>query len=435
MSLEAYYKRPHNQRVAILATNVVCPAGNNLEAYRTNVNSGLTFITSKDISLGDYTKLQYIGDVSNLDLSHIVGGKQLKRSDDYARYAVGAAIPALLKSGLLVQTVAPSRTVEAQYDLRYVGPFEIASDIGVAVGGTRAVEKGAETQMLRGKVYPVVIMLLNPAKGATDISKITGFKKTSITHNMACSSGVYAYEIALRRILGGELLADVAGGTDSAAHFVAYEGFTNLGVLAQYNPEVLDPSKPLRKDREGFVIGQGAGVSVLARLDFAVNNNLPVIAEVAGAFSFTDTDDEYEPRVSNVELLINGALESAGLKATDVDELNTHTAGTVVGDEREIQGGEIAFGSHAALVTVRSPKLNIGHLMGGAGGVESTDAILSVMHNEIPHFPYGNLMDTMFDLPRELRKKEVRVVLKTSLGLDGQFASLVFVKPDPRFRR
>ncbi len=445
--LANYYERPPEERIAVLGTGVVSAPGVTLADYWKSVCAGELPAKLKTITLGDKTADYFVAGFPDdgFGIDRWMSAKQKRRVDLYGQFSVAAGIPALMRARLLRQTVKPSRTVEAEYELLKVEADRAGVVMGIAVGGSRSIEK-ATYDFLRSRhdrVHPLTIPHLNPATGATVIGELTGMTALQYTLNSACTSGLLALEAAASSLQTRRSKVDVvvAGATESADHMIGLKAFEIFGAMSPNNmAELVDvdgkfihPSRSLRKDAQGLVMGRGAGVLVLSRLDYALANQLPIMAEFAGCYSFTDPRDELDPTEANIAKLLRGVLLEADLESTDVDEWSIHAAGTT-GDAKEINGGKIVFGNHAPNVTVRSDKLSNGHSMGPTAAIGAVEVVQSIITNTIPHFPYDNLIDAQgFDFPRELRHKPVRVAIKSALGLMGQYSAGVFVEPDPKY--
>lgn len=424
------HERP---RVVVTGLGAVSPAGNILSENWRNFQTDISFISATTVGRDHYQSTQLAGMVRDFEPGLYAGRKQYRRSDFYAHFGMAAGIQAMQDSGLLITEVAPSPINEAVYRLPERFDLDgLGVIVGIAVGGSRAVERAMETMMLRhpDRIDPLTIPKLNPARVATDIAKMTGALNCAFTINSACASGTQAILEAYRKIKDGHADVMLAGGADSSTHAVAFYAFDQLKVLSHYEDFKQDPSKasrPLNQNPTGLVISEGAGMMVLERLDRALARDAKIYAEIAGGAFFTDPRDELVPTFENEVKLIRKILASSEMTPAMFQHANMHAAGSI-GDSVEIAALEFIFGEQGHDFSITAPKSRIGHLMGGTG-VEAVIAVKEVAERIItPTANLNNPIETKLYIPTRAEERDIYGLLKLSLGLDGQFAGLAFRK-------
>ncbi|MBI2011360.1 hypothetical protein HYS91_01195 [Candidatus Daviesbacteria bacterium] len=428
-----------DERVAIVGVGAVTPAGNSAQAtWEGFTHSNRSFITAMSVGRDNFHSMQLAGKVKDFDPYKYAGGKQLKRSDRYAQFAVAASVEAMLASGRLRMVTKPNRTTAAVYELIDIDPFRIGVDMGIAVGGSSAIDQGREDIMLKGpdRISPNTISLLNPSKAASDPALIIGALGGAMTHNSACVSGVSGIIELYKKIVRGDLDMGVGGGTESPLHPLAFYAFQKMGVLVSYEKFKDSPEeavKSLDVDGEGFAMGEGVGVLALERYSLAVKRKARILGEIVGPAYFCDPRDVLDPTEKNVEILVEMILENSGLEPYEVDHHNLH-AGASTGDGTELRGSRRVYKYQTEYISFHGPKSRIGHLMGGAGGAESVILVYAVATDTDP--PTANLKNPReagFYVPRRTGRRLIRAGIKTALGLDGQYGGFGVVKPAPRY--
>jgi 3-oxoacyl-[acyl-carrier-protein] synthase II len=349
--------------------------------------------------------------------------KEQRRVDDFIVYALAAATQALRDADWAPKT--------------YEDQIESGVLIGSGIGGLGGIYEASVTLHEKGprRISPFFIpgRLINLASGHVSITH--GLKGPNHSVVTACSTGAHAIGDAARLIALGDAKVMVAGGAESAVNRLSLAGFSACRALSTaFNDRPKQGSRPYDRDRDGFVMGEGAGCVVLEDLDHARARGARIYAEIIG---YGLSGDAYHitspsPDGDGAYRAMSAALKRAGVTASDIDYVNAHGTSTPVGDEIELRAVERLLGNAAATVTMSSTKSSIGHLLGAAGAVEAIFSILALRDQIAP--PTLNLdnpsVETAIDLaPHVAKKRKIRVALSNSFGFGGTNASLIFGEP------
>ena len=376
--------------------------------------SGIGPITRFDVS--DYP-CRIAGEVEGFDPAGYMERKEIKKVDLFCHYGVAAGQMALEDSGFL----------ESDYDGDRVGAI-----VGAGMGGLPLIERTHRLLLDRGpgRISPFFIpgLIINMVAGQMSIRY--GFRGPNSAPVTACTSGLHAVGDAFRQIQLGYADAMVAGGAEAIIAPLALGGFCSMKALSLRNDEPEKASRPWDRDRDGFVIGEGAGVLVLEERQAALARGAPLYAEVVG---YGMSADAYHisaphPEGAGAELVMNNALADAGIDREQIDYINAHGTSTPLGDEAEVQAIKRVFGDHAYKLAVSSTKSSTGHLLGAAGGLEAGILALVLRHQVLP--PTLNLdhPDEGCDLdfvPHAARPAELRYALTNSFGFGGTNGALI----------
>jgi len=407
------------RRVVITGLGAVTPAGCNVPSFWASLlegRSGITPLTAFD-SEGFSSKVA--GQVKGFDATSVIGEKELENLDRFVQFALVAADEAIKSSGLDLN----------KEDLDRIGVL-----IGSGIGGLATIEAEKETLDARGprRIRPHFIpaLLINMAAG--HVSMKYGLKGPNEAIVTACATGNHSIGCAFRKIQHGLADVMVAGGSEAAITPLGFGGFCAMRALStRYNDTPEAASRPFDKGRDGFVMGEGAGVVVVEELERAKARGAEIYAEIVG---FGETADAFHltqpaPEGRGARKAIEAALKDAGAGPDEVDYINAHGTSTPVGDPRETEAIKAALGEHARSVPVSSTKSIIGHLLGAAGGVETVATALMLKHGVIhPTINYQE-PDPECDLdyvPNEARRKRIHFALSNSLGFGGHNAILAF---------
>lgn len=405
------------RRVVVTGLGLISPVGNTVaEAWEnlTAGRSGVTRITKFDPSL---FKAQIAGEVKNFDASAYLPPKDARRMDTFIHYGMAAGIQALRDAGL----DGPQEDAE-----------RIGVNIGSGIGGLPMIEN-THNDFLGGgprKISPFFIpgTIINMISG--NLSIMFGLKGPNLSVVTACTTGLHAIGLSARMIEYGDADAMVCGGAEATVTPLAIGGFASAQALSTRNDDPATASRPWDKARDGFVMGEGAGVLVLEEYEHAKARGAKVYAELSGfgmsgdAFHMTAPDTD-GPRRSMVN-----AMRNAGVNPDQVHYLNAHGTSTPLGDKNETEAIKLAFGIDAARqLVVNSTKSMTGHLLGGAGGLESVFTVLAVHHQLSP--PTINIFeqDPECDLDycaNTAREMKIDVALKNNFGFGGTNGTLVF---------
>ena len=408
------------RRVVVTGTGLVTPLGTGTEKTWTNLcagKSGIGPITRFDAT--DYA-VKIAAEVRDFNPEDFIESKLAKHLDPFVQYAVAAAGMALGESGL---------TVDASNDTR-IGVFT-----GNGIGGLSTIEKYHQVLMERGprKITPFFIPMVISNLSAGQISIIYGLKGPNLSVTTACAAGTHAVGEAFRALSRGDCDIAITGGSESTICPLALGGFNAMKALSKSNDEPEKASRPFDRDRNGFIISEGAGMMVLEELEHARNRGASIIAEVTG---FGLSGDGYHMAAppedgDGAVRCMRMALDDAGIAPGDVDYINAHGTSTPLNDVVETRAIKTVFGEHAYKLAVSSTKSMTGHMLGGAGGIESVFLALSIRDQIIP--PTINLEnpDPECDLdyvPDKARKTAIRNAISNSFGFGGTNAVIVMKK-------
>ncbi len=404
------------RRVVVTGLGVISPVGNTVQETWGNIvagKSGIGPITRFDAAT---FKSRIAGEVKGFDVTAYLPPKEARRMDVFIHYGMAAGIQAIKDSGL---TVTPENA------------GRIGVNIGSGIGGLPMIEE-THNDFLGGgprKISPFFIpgTIINMISG--NLSIMFGLKGPNLSVVTACTTGLHAIGTSYRMIQYGDADAMVCGGAESTVTPLAIGGFASAQALSTRNDDPATASRPWDKGRDGFVLGEGAGVLVLEEYDHAMKRGARIYAELAGfgmsgdAFHMTAPDTD-GPRRS----MIN-ALQDAGINPDQVQYLNAHGTSTPLGDKNETDAIKLAFGDAARKLVVNSTKSMTGHLLGGAGGLESALTVLAVHHQISP--PTINIFeqDPECDLDycaNTARQLKIDVALKNNFGFGGTNGTLAF---------
>ncbi len=412
---------PKRQRVVITGIGTVTSYGNGAQTFWDNLiagNSGIDTLTSFDIT--DYPS-KVGAEVRDFKPGEFMDPKEARRNDRFTQFAVASSKMALEDAGIDPTTLDSDRfgvligsgiggmlTIQTQsrrlYDMgpRKVSPFMIPSLIANIASGVVAIEVGA-----RGPNYGIV---------------------------SACASGTHSIGESFRMLRDSEADVMIAGGSEAAVTELGYAGFCSMKAMSTgYNDEPTRASRPFDKGRDGFVMGEGAGVLIMETLEHAQARGATIYCEIAG---YGATCDAYhitspDPEGKALSIAISKVIKEAGLQPEDVDYINAHGTSTPYNDKFETCAIKKALGDHAYKIPVTSTKGMTGHLLGAAGGIESAVCALAIRDGKIPPTINYEEPDPDCDLdcvPNTMREAEVNVAICNNLGFGGHNATLLFKK-------
>ena len=404
--------------VVVTGLGAVTPIGNDVPSYWEGLSTGRNGVAG--ITLFDPARhaCRFAAEVKDFDPSGWLEPKEAKRWDRFCQFGVVAAKQALAHAGLSIDASNQHRVGVA---------------IGSGVGGLLMMETQAHVLKDRGpdRVSPfcVPMMIPNMATGLAAIA--LGAKGPSTAVATACAAGSNAIGDAFRIIQLGQADVMVAGGAESAITPLGVAGFASAKALSFRNDDPATASRPFDAERNGFVIGEGAGVVVLESLEHAQARGATILAEVVGYGMTCDAHHITAPSPGGVggAEAMRLALRDGGLEATDVDYVNAHGTSTQANDSNETAAIKAALGEHARRIPVSSTKSMTGHLLGGSGGIEAVAAVLAIGHNLVPPTINYQNPDPACDLdvvPNQARELPVNVVLSNSFGFGGHNVCLAF---------
>ncbi|MCF8158073.1 MAG: beta-ketoacyl-ACP synthase II [Burkholderiaceae bacterium] len=406
------------RRVVVTGLGVVSPVGIGVQPAWSNLiagKSGITRITKFDPS--NFSS-QVAGQVKDFDVSQYLPAKEARRMDTFIQFGLAAAIEAVKDSGIEATEENAER---------------IGVSIGSGIGGIQLIEQTNDIYDEGGprKVSPFFIpgTIINMISG--NLSIMFGFKGPNVSIVTACTTGTHSIGDAARMIEYGDADAMIAGGAEAAITELSVAGFASARALSSRNDDPATASRPWDKDRDGFVIGEGAGVMVLEEYESAKKRGAKIYAELTGYGMSADAYHMTAPNMDGPRRSMRNAMNNAGVNPDEVQFVNAHGTSTPLGDANETTAIKAAFGDHAKRIVVNSTKSMTGHLLGGAGGLESVFTVLSIYNQISP--PTINIFnqDPECDLDfcaNTARDMKIDVALKNNFGFGGTNGSLVFRK-------
>ena len=408
------------RRIVVTGLGLVTPLGNSVADTWTNLlagQSGIDHVTRFDAS---NLSVRFAGEVKGFKIEDYIPAKEARHMDAFIHYGIAASLQAVRDSGL--------PTGEALGD-------ELAQRIGVMVGsgigGLPLIEESHGEYLQRGarRISPFFVpaSIINMISG--HVSILCGYKGANLAVVTACTTGLHSIGLAARLIESGDADVMVAGGSESTVSPLGIGGFAAARALSTRNDDPKAASRPWDKDRDGFVLGEGAGVMVLEEYEHAKKRGAKIYAELVGFGMSGDAYHMTAPNVDGPRRSMVLALANAGINADEVQYVNAHGTSTPLGDVNETNAIKLAFGDHARKLVVSSTKSMTGHLLGGAGGIESVFTVLALHHQVCP--PTINLdnQDPECDLDycaNTARPMQLDVAVKNNFGFGGTNGTLVF---------
>ena len=411
------------RRVVVTGLGAITPLGSTVPAYWEGLRTGRSGAAT--ITRFDPTKFKtrFACEVKGYEADNYFDRKEHRKMDLFTQFAVVAADEAIADAGLL----------ESGVDKDRVGVIW-----GSGIGGLKSLQEEC-FQFERGdgtpRYSPFFIPRMIADSSSGNISIKNGFRGPNYVTTSACASSNDAIIAAFNNIRLGLADAMVTGGSEAAITESGVGGFNALKAMSERNDDPASASRPYDKDRDGFVLGEGAGALVLEEYEHAKARGAKMYAELIGggmssdAYHITAPD----PSGSGVVLVMHNALRDAGIKAEEVDYINTHGTSTPLGDGAEIKAIEKVFGEHAAKLNISSTKSMTGHLLGGAGGVEAVACILAMKNSLIPptinlNTPDPEINQALNFTPNEAQARAVNVAMSNTFGFGGHNTSVIFRK-------
>ncbi len=405
------------RRVVITGLGLISPVGNSVEEGWQNIIAGVSGIAPVTRFDTSTFPVKFAGEVKNFDITQYISAKDARRMDKFIHYGLAAGMQAVRDAGLDKEGAAD--------------PERVGVAIGSGIGGLPLIEETKDEYIAGGvrKVSPFFVpgSIINMISGNLSIEY--GFKGPNLAIVTACTTGTHSIGEAARLIEYGDADVMVAGGAESTVSPLGMGGFSAARALSTRNDDPTTASRPWDKDRDGFVLGEGAGVMVLEEYEHAKARGAKIYAEVAGYGMSADAYHITAPNMDGPRRSMVNALKNAGVAPSDVQYVNAHGTSTPLGDKNESDAIKAAFGDSAYKIVVNSTKSMTGHLLGGAGGVESLFTVLAIHHQISP--PTINIFnqDPECDLDycaNVARPMKIDIALKNNFGFGGTNGSLVF---------
>jgi 3-oxoacyl-[acyl-carrier-protein] synthase II len=408
------------KRVVVTGMGAITPIGNDLQEYWKGLLEGRNGVAP--ITLFDASRhaCQIAAEVKGFDPHAYLDKKEAKRIDRFAQFGIAAS----------KQAVSDARLVIDELNADRIGVL-----IGTGVGGLKVLEDQQEVLLTKGprKVSPFTIpmMIANMAAGLTAIH--TGAKGPNSCTVTACAAGSHAIGDAFRLVQRGYANAMICGGAEAAVTPLSFAGFCSAKALSTRNEEPTRASRPFDRDRDGFVMGEGAGILILEELEHALARDAKIYGEIVGygmtcdAYHITSPVPDGQGATKAIEL----AMEDGGITPLSVDYINAHGTSTPANDSTETKAIAKALGTRAKEIPISSTKSMTGHLLGGSGGIEAVAALMAIANDRVP--PTINLENPdpecyLDYVPQVSRQHEVNVALSNSFGFGGHNVTLAFKK-------
>jgi 3-oxoacyl-[acyl-carrier-protein] synthase II len=408
------------RRVVVTGLGCVSPVGNTVAEAWSNVlsgQSGIGSITKFDASA---FSCKIAGEVRNFDLESYMSSKEARTMDTFIHYGIAASVQAVADAGL------PTGDALGELEATRIGCI-----IGSGIGGLPLIENTHGDFVARGprRISPFFVpaSIINMTAG--HVSMRFGFKGPNLAIVTACTTGLHCIGEAGRMIEYGDADVMVAGGSEASVSPLGVGGFASMRALSTRNDDPATASRPWDRDRDGFVLGEGGGVVVLEEYEYAKARGARIYAELAGFGMSADAGHMTAPNMDGPRRAMVSALRNAGVNADQIDYLNAHGTSTPLGDINETNAIKAALGEHAKRVVVNSTKSMTGHLLGGAGGLESVFTILAIYNQKSP--PTINLfnqdpecdLDYCANIARDMK---IDIAVKNNFGFGGTNGTLVF---------
>ncbi len=408
----------HRRRVVVTGLGIISPIGYGKRENWENITTGKSGLGP--ITLFDTTgfSVSIAGEVKSFNPANYMSEKDARHMDRFIQFSMYAANEAIQDAGLDINDNVADR---------------VGVHVGAGIGGVTTIEAVSVQTYERGarRISPFYIPMSIINMAAGNISIHHGCRGPNLAVTTACSTGTHAIGDAARLIQNGDADAMIAGGTEAAITPTSVGGFANAKALSRRNDNPEGASRPWDLERDGFVMGEGAGILVLEELEFAKQRGARIYAEVAGFGLSSDAHHMTSPAPDGngaFRCMLN-ALNNGNINPNEVDYINAHGTSTPLGDIAETMAVKKLFKEHAAKLALSSSKSMVGHLLGAAGGVESVYTVLSI-HHQLAH-PTINLdnPDPQCDLdyiPGESREMQIRCALSNSFGFGGTNGTLAF---------
>jgi 3-oxoacyl-[acyl-carrier-protein] synthase II len=408
------------RRVVVTGLGLITPVGNTVQDAWSNLvagQSGIQTITKFDASA---FACQFAGEVKGFNIEDYIPAKEARHMDTFIHYGLAASMQAVRDAGLPTGEALPSHEAE-----------RIGVMVGSGIGGLPLIESTHTDYKERGprRISPFFVpaSIINMISGHVSIHY--GFKGPNLGVVTACTTGLHSIGLAARLIQYGDADVMVAGGAESTVSPLGIGGFAAARALSTRNDDPQTASRPWDKDRDGFVLGEGAGVMVLEEYEHAKARGARIYAELAGFGMTGDAHHMTAPDVDGPRRSMELALRDAGLTPDQVQYVNAHGTSTPLGDVNETNAIKAAFGEHARQLVVNSTKSMTGHLLGGAGGIESVFTVLALHHQMSP--PTINIFnqDPECDLDycaNTARAMKIDAAMKNNFGFGGTNGTLAF---------
>lgn len=410
------------KRIVITGMGVACCFGSDVDEFYDKLLAGTSGITPiEGFNVADYPT-RFAGEIKQFDTGVYLDKKQARRVDPFVRYTMVSGKKALEMSGLTgdaLQTIDKTR----------VGVL-----IGSGMGGMAVYSEGVETLVTKGfkRVSPFFVPYIITNMAGALLAIDMGFMGPNYSISTACATANNCIVSAAEHIRLGHADVMVCGGAEAAVLPIGLAGFVACRALSERNDDPTKASRPWDKNRDGFVMGEGAGVLVLESLEHALKRGAPILAEYLGGGVSCDANHMTDPRADGmgVKLCIDAAIKDAGIEKEQVNYINAHATSTLAGDLAEINALRGAFGDHLRSVKINATKSMIGHCLGAAGGLEAVATIQAIRRGIVhPTINLDDPEDAVLDLdlvPKVAKQHKITAAISNSFGFGGHNSTIVF---------
>lgn len=403
-------------RVVITGLGCVSPLGNDVASTWDGLvkgKPGIDRITKFDAT--DF-RSRMAGEVKNFDSSSVIPASELKKMDLFIHYALVAAAEAIQDAGLEIDDEVGNET---------------GVSVGIGLGGLTSIEKYHEVYLERGprRITPFFIPMVISNMASGQISLYFNCRNYNASTTSACASSNHSIGDAARIIERGDAKVMVVGGAEATVTPLGIGGFAAMHALSTRNDNPAAASRPYDRDRDGFVLGEGAGILIIEDYEFARSRGAEIYCELAGYGFSADAHHITQPSADGPDRAMKMTLRDAGVNPEEVDYINTHGTSTPAGDINELKAIKVAFGDHARKVSISSSKSMTGHLLGAAGGLEAIVAVKAMEQGLVPPTINIENLDPECDLdvtPNTAKERPLRVSMSNSFGFGGTNATLLF---------
>lgn len=415
----------NKKRIVVTGMGVVSCLGNDVDAFYDQLLAGKSGISSiTEFPCEDFTT-RFAGVIRHFNPEEYLDKKQARRVDKYIAYAMTAGKKALENAGLVGD------------HLKDLNPHRAGVIIGSGMGGMSVFTEGVKTMIEKGhkRITPFFVPYIITNMGGALLAMDAGFMGPNYSISTACATGNYAIISAAKHIQNGEADVMVCGGVEAPISQIGMAGFCAVRALSQRNDAPEKASRPWDVNRDGFVMGEGAGVIVLESLEHALARGATILGEYLGGGLSCDAYHMTEPREdgAGVALCIDNALKDAGISANDINYINAHATSTPAGDMAEINALKKVFARDREKIVINATKSMIGHSLGAAGGIEAIVSIKAIQTGMV--HPTLNLenpeADLDFHIPLKAEKCHIKAALSNSFGFGGHNATLIFTGYQP----
>ena len=408
----------HRRRVVITGLGCISPVGNTVATAWDAVVAGRTGIATVTRFDASVLPVHFAGEVKDFNVESYLPAKEARHMDTFIHYGIAAGLQAIDECGVEISDANADR---------------IGVMVGSGIGGLPLIEETHADYTAKGarRISPFFVpgSIINMISG--HLSILRGLKGPNLAAVTACTTGLHSIGLAARLIQAGDADVMVTGGAESTISPLGIGGFAAARALSTRNDDPATASRPWDRDRDGFVLGEGAGVMVIEEYEHAKARGARIYAELSGVGFSGDAFHMTAPDQDGPKRCMLNAMRDAGLNASEVGYINAHGTSTPLGDKNETQAIKAAFGEHAKSVRISSTKSMTGHLLGGAGGLEAVFTVLALHHQVCP--PTINIFnqDPECDLDycaNEAKPGSFKAALKNNFGFGGTNGSLVFTR-------